>query len=62
MAKDTAYNDADAFRAAVKGQYIAYELATPQTYQLTPEEVMSIVHQNYVFADTGDVTVVRYTN
>ena len=36
---------------------IVYELATPLTYQLTPQTVTALVGQNYVWADTGDVTV-----
>ena len=36
---------------------VVYELATPQTYQLTPQEVSTILGQNNIFADTGNVTV-----
>lgn len=32
-------------------------LATPQTYQLTPQEVSTLLGQNNIFADTGNVTV-----
>ena len=35
----------------------AYELATPITYQLTPQDIATILGQNNVWADTGDVTV-----
>lgn len=34
-----------------------YPLATPHTYQLTPEEVKTILGQNNIFTDCGDVTV-----
>ena len=34
-----------------------YYLATPQTYQLTPTEVTTLLGQNNIWADTGDVTV-----
>lgn len=34
-----------------------YYLATPQTYQLTPQQVLTLVGQNNVFVDTGDVSV-----
>ena len=36
---------------------IFYELATPQTYQLTPTEVTALLGDNTIWADTGDVTV-----
>lgn len=39
---------------------IVYELATPQTYQLTPQEVKTLLGTNNVWADTGD-TSVTYT-
>ena len=35
-----------------------YELATPQTVQLTPQEVNSLLGQNNISADTGDVDIV----
>lgn len=35
----------------------AYELATPITYQLTPQDIATLTGQNNVWADTGDVTV-----
>lgn len=36
---------------------VVYELATPQTYQLTPEEVSTVLSQNSIFADCGNVDV-----
>ena len=44
---------------------VCYELATPQTIQLTPTEVKSLLATNNVFADTGDIldaTYVRNAN
>ena len=35
---------------------IIYPLATPLTYQLTPQEVQTLVGQNYLWSDVGDVT------
>ena len=35
---------------------IIYELATPQTYQLAPHEVKSLLGANNIFADTGDTS------
>ena len=44
---------------------VVYKLATPQTIQLTPTEVKSLLATNNVFADTGDIldaTYVRNAN
>lgn len=42
------------------GAEVVYELATPQTYQLTPTQVNSLLGQNYIFSDTGNITNVKY--
>jgi len=36
---------------------VVYELAAPLTYQLTPQEVKTLLGVNNVWADTGDVSV-----
>ena len=55
---DSSYNgDTAALKAALSGQQICYELATPITYQLTPQEVMSLVGENVVWSEDGQVTV-----
>ena len=60
MIYDANYDDTAAnFDALVKDYKLAYELATPVTYNLTPVQVRAIVGQNNVFADTGD-TEVKY--
>ena len=41
---------------------VVYELATPQTYQLTPTEVTTLLGDNTIWADTGDVTVTYRSN
>lgn len=44
---------------------VVYELETPQTIQLTPTEVKSLLATNNIFADTGDIidaTYVRNAN
>lgn len=40
---------------------VVYELATPQTYQLTPTEVKSLLGVNSIYADTGEVDVQIWT-
>ena len=37
--------------------YFVYELATPQTIQLTPTAVKSLLGTNNLWADSGDITV-----
>lgn len=46
-----------AFATAMTGQKIVYGLATPTTVQLTPTEVKSLLGQNNIWADSGNVDV-----
>ena len=39
---------------------VVFPLATPQTYSLTPTAVASILGQNNVFADTGNILACEY--
>ena len=52
-------SDRDVYAAGTTpttGAQVVYELATPQTYQLTPTEVLSVLGTNNVWVDTnGDV-------
>lgn len=48
---------AEEFKTAVSGVQCVYELATPFTVQLTPSQLSTLLGQNNVWADTGDVTV-----
>lgn len=57
-ARNENYTDATAFTSAVSGQTVVYPLDTPQTVQLTPQEVNSLLGQNNISADTGDVDIV----
>jgi hypothetical protein len=54
-AKDTRYTDANQFKTAMNGKYFVYELATPTVIQFTPTEVKTILGQNNIFADCGDI-------
>ena len=40
------------------GAQVVYELSAPVTYQLTPQEVRTILGSNNIWADTGDTAVV----
>ena len=39
------------------GVYLVYELATPLTYQLTGTDIVTLVGDNYIWSDSGDVTI-----
>ena len=45
------------FKTAMSGIQFVYELATPLTYQLTPNEVTTLIGTNHVWSDAGEVTV-----
>lgn len=47
----------DAFKAVFPNTQIAYKLATPITYQLTPQELKTLLGQNNIWSTTGDVEV-----
>ena len=55
--RDDDYTDAASFKAALSGVLIAYELASPVTYQLTAQQLTMLAGSNAIWADTGDVTV-----
>jgi len=40
---------------------IVYEIDTPQTIQLTPQKVKSLVGENHIMASTGDVLECKYS-
>lgn len=55
--RDLQYSDAAAFKSAVSGVKLVYELATPQTYNLTAQQVELLTGNNNVWVDTGDITL-----
>ena len=55
--RDDSYTDVNAFKTAMTGQTLVYELATPFDVQLTPAQLRAIKGQNNIFADCGDVAV-----
>ena len=52
---DTAYTNATTFKSAMNGVQLVYELATPQTYQLTPQQVNTLVGTNNVWSEQGNI-------
>jgi hypothetical protein len=55
--KDSRYTDAGAFKTAMSGVMLCYTLATPITYTLTPVQVKTLLGENRIYADAGDVEV-----
>lgn len=54
-------SDRDAYVAGASpttGAQVVYELATPIIYQLTPQEINTIIGTNTIYADTGDTSVI----
>lgn len=54
---DDSYSDAAAFKTAMNGVQLCYELATPTTYQLTPQTINTLAGVNNVWADSGDCSI-----
>ena len=55
--KDTTYNDVSSFTSAMSGVQLVYELAEPQTYTLTAQQVALLMGTNNVWSDAGEVTL-----
>lgn len=53
--RDSHFTDAAAFKTAMSGVQLCYELAEPQTYQLTPQTINTLAGVNNVWADSGNV-------
>ena len=62
VVRDDRYSDSDSLKTALSGISLVYALATPQTYQLDPNEIYTLDGINNVYADTGDVTVTYLGN
>lgn len=57
---DMSYSDATAIKTSLSGVQFVYELATPVTYQLNQREVTTLLRNNNIFADTGNVAELTY--
>ena len=57
VVRDDRYSDATAFKNAVSGVQLVYELATPTEIQLTPTQVTTLLGNNNIWADSGSVEV-----
>ena len=58
-------SDRDVYSAGATpttGAQVVYELATPITYTLTPQEITMLCKENNIFADTGQTSISYYDN
>jgi hypothetical protein len=51
------YADAASFKTAMDGVQLVYTMATSQTYQLSGQQLKTLLGTNNVWADTGNVSV-----
>ena len=51
---------ADDFKTAMSGVQLVYELATPTEITLTPVEIDTLLHDNNIYSDTGDILSMKY--
>lgn len=58
--KDSRYATAAELKSGLDGVQLCYELATPITYQLTAQEVKTLLGQNYVWSNNGGVIAITY--
>ena len=62
---DSNYNTSEsaaAFKTAMSGVQLCYELATPTTYTLTPQTINTLQGVNNVWADSGDCSIEYYAD
>lgn len=55
------YDTVADFKAAMNGVQLCYELATPITYQLTSQQITTLLGENNVWADTGEIKELTYS-
>lgn len=57
---DARYTNVSDFNTALASSMVIYELATPQTFNLTPTQVLTLLGQNYVSHDGGGTISLVY--
>ena len=60
--KDTNYTDVTTFKQAMSGVQLVYELATPQTYHLTPSQVKLLLEHNNISTNADTLDIVYQVN
>jgi len=56
--KDTRYTTGADLKTALSGHYCCYEVASPTTYNLTADQISTLLGVNNIWCDTGDSEVV----
>ena len=62
LISDESYTDAAAFKTAMSGVQLVYELAAPIEVDLDPVTVETLLGTNNIWADAGDTTVSYYAD
>ncbi len=57
IVKDNRYTDPAEFAAAITGQELLYDLDMPEVIDVTPEQITTLIGNNNVWSDSGDVEV-----
>lgn len=57
IAKCSDYTDTQSFKTAFTGTKVVYEITTPTNYQLTPQQVQTILGRNNIYSDSGNCSV-----
>lgn len=60
--KDSFYTGATAFKSAMSEVQLVYELAEPQTYNLTPQQVQMLLNDNVLQTNDGTITLTYKTS
>ena len=60
--KDSRYTDTASFKQALTGQKFVVELANPITLAITSQDIPTLLGENNIFSNCGDVEVNYYTD
>ena len=60
IVKNSDYNDGNAFKTAMSGVPIVYELEQPLVVQLNSNQVQTLLNENNIWCDTNGDTSVKY--
>ena len=58
---DNDYSDAPAFKTAMNGVMLVYELATPITLSITSQDIPTLSGENNIFSNCGDTAIGYFT-
>lgn len=62
LTHDSRYTSASDYTTAMNGVHLCYELATSQTYQLTPTEVSTLLNTNTFTCNCGTVSLTYFAD